>query len=280
MHNRWVALVLASTLWIYVPVHAAAPNAPPSGSLLEVPTVQRNMDGMTVSGTIRNIPVGTKMWVEIIHEPGGHAKEISGPEDDNVIVGPDGKFQAHIHNPSGVAFRPGSYRVQIETHFNSAWQTIDVLRRAGVELDSQGRSSIYTNPKAVPQSPDFKPSDPEFPNEGRYLIVVREVSLGSAPADQAAIEAVKSATLFVQGRGRSSLPVGKSVGWFASLGHSGGFKPIAWSVEADRGGKWTVTLECIDGEKQSKAQWSYDPRSKRVKYLDPLAKVLSYVPAD
>jgi hypothetical protein len=61
------------------------------------------------------------------------------------------------------------------------------LRRAGVELDNQGRSSIYINPTAIPQSPDFKPNDPEFPNEGRYLLVVRELSLGSVPADQGAV---------------------------------------------------------------------------------------------
>src|SRR5665213_183860 len=38
---------------------------------------------------------------------------------------------------------------------------------------------------------------------------------------------VKNATLFVAGKGPSSLPVGKSVEWFARVG---GFKPVGWSA--------------------------------------------------
>jgi len=157
------------------------------------------------------------------------------------------------------------------------WQTVDVLRKAGVELDSQGRSNIDTDPKAIPESPDFKPNDPEFPSAGRYLSVIREVSLESLPANQAAVEAVKSATLLVQGEGLSSLPVGKSVEWFAKVG---GFKPVSWSAQLGPDGKWVITLDCIDGDNPKKTQWSYDPRSKAVRYLDHIAKIISYVPAD
>jgi hypothetical protein len=276
------ALTLVLMLGIYGPVQAVARNAAASGSLLGPLTAQRTADGMTISGTIRNIPAGTKMWVEIIHEPGGPEKPVSGPEDDHVIVNSDGKFQAtilqaSILNPSGAAFRSGTYRIMIESHFSSGWQTIEVLRKAGVELDSQGRSDIYTDPKSIPESPDFKPNDTEFPKAGRYLSVTREVNLGSLPADQTAVEAVKSAILLVQGEGLSSLPVGKSVEWFAK---AGGFKPVAWSAQLGPDGKWVITLDCIDGEKPTKAQWSYDPKSNTVRYLDHLAKTVSYVPAD
>ena len=285
MRTSPAALALLITLGIYGSVEGVGCDAAASDPLLGPLTAQRSSDGMTISGTIRNVPAGTKMWVEIIHEPGGPDKPVSGPEDDHVMVNSDGKFQAtivqtSIRDPSGAAFRSGTYRIMIESHFSSVWQTTDVLRKAGVGLDSQGRSDIYTDPKAIPESPDFKPNDPEFPKAGRYLSVIRDVRLESLPADRAAIEAVKGATLLVQGKGRSSLTVGKSVEWFASLGPSGGFKPIAWSAATGSGGKWIITLDCIDGEKQTKAQWSYDPKSKDVRYLDPAAKTLSYVPVD
>jgi hypothetical protein len=280
MRNPRAALALVLMLGIYGPVQAVTRNAAASGSLLGPLTTQRTADGMTISGTIRNIPAGTKMWVEIIHEPGGPEEPVSGPEDDHVIVNSDGKFQATIQasilHPSEAAFRSGTYTILIESHFSSGWQTTDVLRQAGVELDSQGRSDIYTDPKAIPESPDFKPNDPEFPKAGRYLRVIREVNLGSLPADQAAVEAVKSAILLVQGEGLSSLPVGKSlsVEWFAKVG---GFKPVAWSAQLGPDGKWVITLDCIDGEKPEKAKWSYDPKSKTVRYLDHLAKTVQTV---
>jgi hypothetical protein len=73
MRNQRAALTLVLMLAIYGPVQAVARNAAAFGSLLGPLTAQRTADGMTISGTIRDIPAGTKMWVEIIHEPGGHA---------------------------------------------------------------------------------------------------------------------------------------------------------------------------------------------------------------
>lgn len=255
----------------------AREGQPASASLLGPLTAQPTSVGMSITGTIRNVPSGTKIWVSIYHQPGGPPKPVFVAEDSNVIVAPDGTFHANILDPAGSAFKAGSYVIWIESHFNSGWQTIDVLRKAGVELDSQGRSDIDTDPKAIPQSPDFIPNDPEFPTAGRYIHVIREVKLGALPGDLAAIDAVKGSTLLVQGSGRSSLPVGKSIEWFA---RAGGFKPIAWSAARDPNGNWIVTLDCVDGEKQTKAQWSYDPRSRTVKYIDHLAKTVSYVPPD
>jgi hypothetical protein len=245
---------------------------------------------MKISGMIRKLPPGTKIWVDIIHvihQPGGALKRgggPAGPQDANVIVAADGTFHASLRNISwdgknfvdNGPFRPGSYAIMISAYFNTGWQAIDVLRKAGVELNSQGRSSISTDPRAIPESPDFKPDDPEFPKAGRHLEAIREVKLGPLPADVAAIDAVKGAILGVQGRGRSSLPVGKSVDLFASLGA----KPIAWSAAVGPDAKWIVSLDCVDGEKQQKAQWSYEPKSGAVRYLDPLAKTLSYTPRD
>ena len=79
------------------------------------------------------------------------------------------------------------------------------------------------------------------------------------------------------GRGRSSLPIGKSVALFAA---APGFTPNGWTAAKGAGGKWTVTLDCVDGGKKTAAQWEYDPQTQQVKYLDPLAKTLSYVPPE
>ena len=133
-----VALVLM--LGTYGPIQAVAGEGASTGSLVGPLTAERSGDGMVISGTIEKFPAGTKIWVTIIHEPGGPTKPISGPEDDNVIIGSDGKFQARLHSGSDAAFRVGTYKIMLECHFNSGWQAVDILRQAGVELDSKGRS--------------------------------------------------------------------------------------------------------------------------------------------
>jgi hypothetical protein len=202
MRHPIVVLSFAVTLGVLgSSASAVAQQGPASGSLLGPLTAQRSDTGMVISGTRQKLPAGTKIWVDIIHQPGGPQKPVSGPEDDHVIVNSNGTFQANLQSLGSITFKAGLYKIMITSFFNSGWQTVDVLRKAGVELDSQGRSSVRTDPKAIPESPDFKPDDPEFPKASRHLSVIRGVKLESLPANLGAIEAVKSATLFVQGRG-------------------------------------------------------------------------------
>ena len=94
------------------------------------------------------------------------------------------------------------------------------------------------------------------------------------------IDAVKDARLTVQGKGRSADPIRNVVAYFEK-GSSGAFTPRAWSAKrSSRSGPWVVTLDCVDGEERKQAQWEYDPKTKTVKYLDPLAKTLSWLPRD
>jgi len=233
---------------------------------------------MLISGKTENLPSGTKIWVEIIQQPGHAQIHGEGPMDENVVIADDGSFRAKISTPTGAPFTTGDFRIRITSFFSSVWQSADVLSKAGVTgLDNLGRSDVYTDPRAIPNSPDFKPDDPEFPKASRHLEAIREVHLGPIPADHAAIAAVKGATLVVAGRGRSSMSVGRSVDFFAS---APGFTPLTWSAVAEPNGKWTVTLHSIDGGKEETAQWAYDSNTKSVKYLDPRAKTLSYVPAN
>jgi hypothetical protein len=198
--------------------------------------------------------------------------------DANVVIADDGSFRGKIPAPKGSSFAAGDYRIRITSFFSSGWQSAEVLKKAGVSgLDSFGRSDVHTDPHAIPISPDFKPDDPEFPKDSRHLEAIREVRLGPMSDDHVAIAAVKSATLVVAGLGRSSISVGKSVDFFAS---APGFTPLKWTAIAGPNGKWTVTLDCMDGGKEAGARWEYDQKSKSVKYLDPRAKTLSYVPAN
>lgn len=264
-------LLVAATVSIALARYSIAAE-----SLIGKLAAERTAGGLSIEGTIQKAPPGTKIRIEIIRKAGRALKPMDQSSAD-AIVAPDGSFRTNLSNRSGAAFAAGIYTVQITAMFNRAWQSVEVLRNAGVELDSQGRSELHTNPKALPETPDFKPFDPEFPRAGRYIEVRRDLTVGALASNAAAIEAVKNARLTVQGRGRSDLPVGKSVELFAS---APGFKARGWSAVQGAGGKWTVTLDCIDGGKETRAQWEYDPKTRVVKYLDPLAKILSYVPPE
>jgi hypothetical protein len=245
-------------------------------SLIGKVTMERTSSGLSIAGTIQKVPPGTKTRIEIVRKAGRALKPMDQPGAD-AIVAPDGSFRASLSNSNGAAFAAGTYTVQITAIFNMFWQSVEVLQKAGVELDGQGRSGLQTNPKALPETPDFKAFDAEFPSAGRYIEVRRDITVPALPSDAAAIEAVKNARLTVQGRGRSDLPVGKSVEWFAS---ASGLSQTAWSAVQGAEGKWTVTLDCVDGGKEKRAQWEYNSRTKAVRYLDPLAKTLSYVPPE
>jgi hypothetical protein len=268
-------------------------------SLVGPISAERDGADMKVNGKIQKLPTGTKIGIEIMHfirQPNGSLKCCegpAGPENLEVFLAQDGSFHGSLRNTSwdvkkranidNGTFPPGSYIIMIFAYFNGAWQTTEVLRQAGLEFDAKGRAALPPVPRAIPETPDFEPDDPEFPKAGRHLEAIREVTLGPMPPDQAAIDAVKHATLDVKGRGRSSMSIGESIDLNRPLI---GMKRLAWSAArgSDVHAKWIVTLEYLAGDgvdqTQQKAQWSYDPVSKTVLYLDPEAKSLSYVPPE
>lgn len=271
MAARIRTYLLTAALAAIVPGQSIAAD-----SLIGKVTAERMNSGLAVAGSMQNVPPGTKLRVEVVRISGRSLKLIDRPSGD-AIVGNDGIFRTNLSSNRDSALDAGTYTIQITAMFNRGWQSIEVLRKAGVDLDSQGRSDLYPNPKNLPYTSDFKPFDPEFPRAGRYIEVRREVALPPLGADKAAIEAVKKARLTVQGHGRSSLSIGKSVALYAA---APGFTPNGWTAAKGPGGKWTVTLDCVDGGKKTAAQWEYDPQTQQVKYLDPLAKTLSYVPSE
>jgi hypothetical protein len=176
----------------------------------------------------------------------------------------------------GAVLPPGQYNVEVMSNFNSAWQSCAVLRQLEVKTDDKCRSDLETNP-ALPDAPDLVPTDPEFPKASRYLKARRVVTVSAIPADVLAIEAVKAARVSVPGESRSAYPIGKVVEEF---GKAPGVTPKTWSASQQPTGKWIVSLAVDNGSEHQQAQWEFDPKSRTVKYLDPLAKTLSWLPKD
>jgi hypothetical protein len=253
---------------------ARPPRLRAAGPVIVVVEGSRAGDQLIITGRTQGLPSGTKLWVEITRLPGHAPNAGEGPMDNHVFVAEDGTFKGTISKPAEASFPAGTYDIKIMSYFSRAWQSVDVLKRAGVRLDSRGRSDVFTNPTAIPESADFKPDDPEFPKDTRHLEAKRKITVGALAPDLAAINVVKDAVLVVQGMGRSGLSVGKSVDYYAS---APGVKVGAWSAAMGSDEKWVVTLDVINGESPTKAKWRYDPKTKTVNYLDPLSKTLSYV---
>ena len=293
-----VALILTLMCSSVIFAHSALASEP----IIDQLSARRVESGaVVIGGRANHLPAGTKLAIEILRQGGREifrqdripddwatfAPELKGKlqkshyREDDIIVGDDGHFETRpLTMQSGAIWSPGKYRVQIESHFSKAWQSCDVIKQLGVDTDSQCRTSIDPNPTKLPASPELVPADPEFPNAGRYLKAPREVAFPALSEDSAVIDTVKNARLTVQGKGRSADPIRNVVAYFEK-GSSGAFTPRAWSAKrSSPSGPWVVTLDCVDGEERKQAQWEYDPKTKTVKYLDPLAKTLSWLPRD
>jgi len=247
---------------------ALVPAALPGGesSLVDALRADRGTSGVVISGKVAEVPTGTRVDLELNQRDG---KSLKTPPSASVRLRDDGTFSTEPFT----SLPAGRYAVTMTSMFTSIWQTPEVLRAVGVDVDAQGRSQPYTDPRKLPRTADFKPFDREFPEASRYLEVVRQVVVPPAPAGDAAIETVKAAHLTLPDQGRSELNIEQVTRLFSLMP---GFKPLSWSSTAGEAGRWIVVLQCLDGGAQKEAKWEYDPKTKRVRYLDPLAKSLSW----
>lgn len=237
------------------PTYVPAPEGATS-LLVEASAVREPEGGVEIRGQVL-LPPSTRIWVERISSDGrnlGTAK---------TVVGPNGEFVAGPFSDKGRAPAAGPAKLRFLAHFTTLWQADVVLQAVG------------TGGSKLPQSA-LTPDDEEFPTAGGHWMELRDVVFPEIPESVVAIDRVKSAKLTVRGQGASSDSVGAVVDYFAS---APGFRPIGWSAELVES-KWVVTLDCMDGSQRKRAQWEYDPSSKSVRYLDPLAKLLSWLPAD
>jgi|GEM_PF-4990347 hypothetical protein len=229
---------------------------PPEGtkSLIKEIVANRNNDGtITLSGKAL-LPKGTKLLITF--------KSGKGAGQAEVVLGDEGNFSAGPFSDHGKSIKPGTYQVK----FNSGRLTPGVQDEGVIALIGEGGSKL---PKDA-----LVPWDKEFPDEGRHISTMATVIVPPFTPEQIAIKSVQQAKLRVEGKGQAIDSIREVVAAFERMG---GFKGNTWSA-TETGGKWTVTLTCMDGGEIKEAQWEYDSKTKKVRYLNHLAKVLSWLP--
>jgi hypothetical protein len=213
--------------------------------------------GIIIFGKV-NLPKGTKIMLDLLLS----ANKIAGQSD--LFLKDDGAFESGIFTNKGNPYTGGKYRIKIYSYFTSRWQSKEVLLKVGEN------GILLKNIKLTPD-------DPEFPNNAKHLEQSFVINFPDLSPEINAIQAVNDAVLDVVGKGRSADPIRNVVQWFNK---AGGFTPQSWSAKKDDKGNFVVTLDCIDAGNKKKAQWSFNPKTREVKYLDPLAKLLSWLPAE
>jgi hypothetical protein len=230
-----------------------------TSSLVRSLEAGRDSEGqVTVTGSLL-LPSRTNIWVDLFAEKPKIREQPLGHSES--YLGSGGALQA---GPFDLP-EPGRYRVLVTAYFNGAWQSPEILALVG------------TSGVKLPKSA-LEPDDPEFPQSGGHLEYWGSVSVPALSPELKAIQAVKSAKLFVKGKGQAVDTVDEIVKYFDAPGLQ--FYPGEWSARLGADGTWIVSLQHKWGEEQKTANWECDPRTRRVKYLDPEAKTLSWLPAE
>ena len=214
--------------------------------------------GIVLSGKLL-LPKASKIGLDLIHPA---SQRLLG--QTKVDLSDNGYFESEPFTNRGKPHEPGPYDIRVYSYFTEIWQPPEIIAFVGKDGTLLPASALIAN-------------DPEFPDTGRHLSEIRQVTFPPVSADLAAIEAVKNARLLVTGRGRSAGLIKNVVLWFE---RAGGFEALLWSADQRSDGVWVVTLICNDAGKPTKAQWEYNATTKKVRYLDPLAKLLSYLPPE
>ena len=239
--------------------------------------------GVSLSGSVKFLPEGTKVELSVLRDGAGRSIRRTNTPDAEVIITRGGGFTTGPLT-AGKDWPAGPTRVEVLSYFNPGWQTVSVARALGIEVDAEGRWGLTPEPTRLPQSTDLVPGDSEFPTKsGRYLKTTRVVSFPPIGREQLAIRAVKAARLFVKGEGRSAEPIERIVEFNQQVyakSNPTAFQVVSWSAKSAGAAGWVVTLDCYNEGRRDQAQWSYSGSTGVVKYLDPLAKTLSWMPKE
>lgn len=175
-----------------------------SDKIIEVTEIRKTDDSIKITGKASIFPEGTSIKAEV--------KSINGKKltDDIIIATPDaflvgseGKFEASLKkygSLDGYNFPPGNYVVEFYASFNRAWQSVEVAKKLGVKLDSEGRSDLG-EPHALPRSDDLV----KDPFGVRMLKAQRAVSLKDAETKFSKYK-TRKASLVVFGNGTLEKP--------------------------------------------------------------------------
>jgi len=252
------------------PAAKASYVLPPQGtrSLIQEVRASRDAVGGLLLEAKTLLPEGTKVHVEVSIE--ASKKEVR--RSDGVTAGAGARLLTERVDADGIlragpynAPKAGKYCIAFSCYFNGAWQDEDVLALVGNDGLKLPRAAL-------------DPLDPEFPDAGGRLEYSGVVIVGGLPPDVVAIEAVKNAKLLVKGKGQAVDTVAQIVAFFDKPHIE--FYPGSWSAKQNADGTWNVSLDHKWGNEAKVANWEFNPKTRGVRYLDPEAKMLSWIPAE
>lgn len=254
--SRHHSIVYLSVIVLLLLTNNMLPGVAKESLLIRL-SAQRIEDGGIIFVGQVKLPKGTKMMIDLSLK-----NKILG--QDKITINDGGNFKSNVFRNGEKSHSTGTYQVNVISYFSKIWQSSEVLKIVG------------ENGASLP-SVLLAPDDPEFPNAGRHFEVTLNVVFPNIAPAQQAIQAVQEAYLSIPDRGRSADPVKDVV---TIIRKGGGFYVLSWEANQSSPGVWVVTLNCTDAGKKKKAQWEYNTKTKKVKYLDPLAKNLSWTPSE
>lgn len=230
---------------------------PPEGTkdLVTAVDVRRPDGGLVEISAAVSLPINTQVWVQLYTQ---------NNKNEAVLT-----LKEHLHEDGILKTQPfelaksGKYRLRLSAHFNNIWQSPAVRELVGDE----GKKLPITA---------LEPNDREFPSEGGSMESWHDIVVPLMSEKYSAIQKVKDSKLFVQDKGQAVDTVSEITKFYGPLG----LRAVKWDAEEVPGHKWNVSLDHYWGDERKTAHWEFDSASQRVRYLDPEAKLLSWLPED
>lgn len=125
--------------------------------IIKIEKFERTDSALVIYGQAKTLPIGTKIWATVIKVNSKKLSRYQVIEDKDVQVEQNGSFKAvlkRFKDEKRYNLPDGAYEVEFSAQFNRAWQSIEVAKSVGVELDNQGRS-VNAEPRLLPKSSDL-----------------------------------------------------------------------------------------------------------------------------
>ena len=259
---------------------AVAPSAKPfapdpnAKTLISDLTASRDQYGGVIVSANAALPDGTDVMINF--GPAGNPKAFGQAK----VKVSGGRLVSPAFTIKNVPWSSGTYQVAFFSRFDGVWQTTAVRAITGEGGANLSRAALKSQDPDLPASAQTR-----FELDVKLKVELdKERAPSGSPEETAAITKVKAARLTLPGsQGRSHDTVGVAVKTFASAG-SFISDSLKWTAEK-QDGIWTVTFSFVDRglngnpDVPSKAQWSLNPKTGEVKYLDKNAKNLSWTPS-
>jgi hypothetical protein len=226
----------------------------PANFKLDV-AAERGPEGQVFIVGSTNLPDETKLSIET-----SRGQE-SGSGDSAVFV-MNGHFRSAGFTKGRQPYPAGNYTVRVFCLFNRTWQNRAVLAAVG-----EGGANLHGRL--------FKLKDPDVVDSEVMMDQRRRIIFPPITPAVLAIILVKTAVLTIPEKGRSGSDIQTNLDLFV---RGGGFTPKAWTAVRTEANSYTVALECIDAGSQKQALWSVNLDTRTVKYINELAKLLSWTP--